>query len=279
MPVRFDYVKPRSLKELDEALKEGSFVISGGTVGVRLLKERVVRPRLVVDVSELAEAQGVRAEGDVVDIGAAVKIYALEGLPPYGAVSEMVRHVASRIADPAIRSMGSVGGNIALADPSNELPIPLILADAALLVYGRGSFREERMRGFIRGPHLTALRPGEVIVRVRYRELRGYRWAYRKHFIRNLDYYVGLAGALARVEGGRVEDLRVALGGEAVGGFRYVEPAFARGEAPGEGLVRRVVDEALAGIEPRDSRQGPAEYKLKVLRTIAEAVVRGAVGL
>ncbi len=278
IPVGFEYLKPKNLAELDEAVRDGAFLISGGTVGVRLLKERIVRPKLVVDISEVEEAQGAKQGEGIVDLGAALKIYQLQRLSVNGPVSDMIRFVSSGIADPAIRTMGSLGGNIALADPSNELPVPLMLADASLLIYGQHRFHEEKIRGFIHGPHRTGLKPGEVIVRVRYKELDGYRWSYKKHFIRNLDHYVGISGAMAKVDSGKIIDLRLVVAGEAIMGFKYLAPERAIGARPSEAIIKEVAEEAVSGISPKSDRQGPSEYKVAVLKKLVELSVKEALG-
>ncbi|MGC9209540.1 MAG: FAD binding domain-containing protein [Nitrososphaeria archaeon] len=277
IPASFDYVKVGSLREFFELQRSARspFVIAGGTVGVLMLKNRAVRPDLVIDISGIEELSGVRVDerrGEVF-VGPNVRLHELPALLPDDAASELLRASASGVGDVAIRSVGTVGGNVCLGDPSNDLPVALTALGAVLEITGESGRREVPASEFYLGPFRTALRRGELLTGIRYRIMRGYRSSYRKHFIRFLDHYVGMVAAIGRRTEGGIE-LSAAIAGQAAGTPR----ALPRRLFSDLGDLQQEVERLIGSVEMRDDRFGTASYKRKVLRVLFARAIEEVVG-
>ena len=127
----------------------------------------------------------------------------------------MLADAAARVGHPAVRNRGTVGGNLAFADPANNLPVVAVALDAELTVRSAGGERTIAAADFFRAAHTTALEPGELLCAVRFPGLpEGAGSAYYEVSARTRGW--GLAGAAAALwlaEDGRIAGARVALGG------------------------------------------------------------------
>ena len=131
---QFDYVRPRDLGEALDALKAADAKpIAGGQWLGPMLNLRLARPKLLVDVSRLAELKSITDEGDAWRIGAAVTHAELEDKPLAGC--EPLANVARVVAYRAVRNRGTVGGSLAHADPAADWPPAIGFVSAALRAF------------------------------------------------------------------------------------------------------------------------------------------------
>jgi CO/xanthine dehydrogenase FAD-binding subunit len=201
-PAPFDYVRPKTLEEaLGELARGGEDAkpLAGGQSLVPLLNMRLARPTLLVDVNRVEGLDDVARENGSVRVGATVRQSAMPDLPLVREALPLVGHVATR-------NRGTVGGSIAHADPSAELPVCLLALGGSVVVAGPAGRRELAAADFVTGTYETALARGELVVETAWPVHEG-GCAFEELALRHGDYALAMCAVVAA--GDR---LRVALG-------------------------------------------------------------------
>jgi len=259
-------VRTRDVAEALSALRGADAKpIAGGQSLGPMLNLRLARPKLLVDVSQLAELRTMTDEGDAWRIGAAVTHAELEDRPL--ARGEPLAKVARLVAYRAVRNRGTLGGSLAHADPAADWPLALAALDATVRVVGPAGKRDIKADAFMTGAFATQLAEDEIVESVRVPKLgAGARWGYYK-FCRKTGEFPEAAAALLLDPERRLA--RLFAGG------------LERAPQPLDGVARAVAQEgsvhadsisaALARVAPG---MGPAARKLRataVQRAIAQA--------
>jgi CO/xanthine dehydrogenase FAD-binding subunit len=233
-PAPFRYAAPDSLAGALELLEdEDALPLAGGQSLVPLLNFRLARPSLLVDLGGVAELRGVDRVGDRLVIGAMTRQTELlrSGVAATGwpLIGEALAHVGHA----AIRNRGTVGGSVAHADPAAELPVALSALDARMRVSSAAGERVVEVADFFRGPMMTALRPGELLVGIDVPLAPGAaRMAFAEHARTHGDF--AIAGvAIVQAPG---QHAAIALLGGGLGPVRATaaERALLDGAAPAE---------------------------------------------
>jgi aerobic carbon-monoxide dehydrogenase medium subunit len=253
-PVR--YIRARSFEEAFEALQDpDAKVLAGGQSLLPVLKLRVVRPSLLVDIGEL-EFDGVESRDGEVRVGALTTWDALTNVreldrPAFAAV----RECAEEVGDLQVRNRGTLGGSLAHADPASDMPAVILALGARVVLRFAAGERELDAAEFFVGPFLTAIAAGELLVEVRLPvPPSGSGSAYAKVEHPASGFALAGAAALVRPDGGRA----IAVTGVSAHPF-----LLADGEQP---------EQALAEAEIYGDEFAPAEYR----RHLAAVVVRRA---
>jgi carbon-monoxide dehydrogenase medium subunit len=159
----FDFVKPASVADAVKALAaEGAQALSGGQTLIPSMKARLAAPAVLVSLTGIAEMKGVSAAGGVLTVGAATP-HAEVAAKARGAFPALAA-LAGMIGDPAVRSLGTIGGSLANNDPAACYP-SAVLATGATVVTDR---REIAADAFFTGLFTTALGEGEIITAVKF---------------------------------------------------------------------------------------------------------------
>ena len=166
-PAPFSYARPETLLEATKLLQQGdgaNMAVAGGQSLLILMGLRITIVDTLVDISRLPELARVESTANGVFLGAATTHAEIEdGKVPDPSLGLMPR-VAGNIAYRAIRNMGTIGGSMALADPSADWPACLIALGAEVVIAGETGQRREAASSFLRGPYSTSLEPGEIIL-------------------------------------------------------------------------------------------------------------------
>ncbi len=182
-PSAFGLVRPRGMADALEALRAGAGAapLAGGQSLLPLLRLRLTALDTLVEVARLPELAGGTVVERGVRYGAACKHAAFEdGAMPDASLGFM-RQVAAGIAYRAIRTMGTIGGSLALADPAADWPAALLALDAVVILLGQAGERRVAMDDFLVGAFTTALEPGELIAAIEVPALPSLsRWGYAK---------------------------------------------------------------------------------------------------
>lgn len=269
----YDYHAPTELREALELLRrygEDAHVMAGGVSLVLLMEQGLVRPGHVVGLRGIAALRGIARDPDgALRIGATVTHREAEVSPLVrehcAALAETFAHVATI----RIRNQGTVGGNLAHADPAQDPPPMLLALDAAVRVAGAGGAeRTVALDGFFTDVFETSLRPAELITSVRVPRLpAGSRAAYLKFLPRTLDDYatVSVAAVLASDAGGTCTHARIALGAVGPVAFRAKQAEAALvGRRVDARTVTEAAELAAAAADPLDDLRGPAAYKRRM---------------
>jgi carbon-monoxide dehydrogenase medium subunit len=283
----FAYVAPASV---DEALGllaehgEDAKVLAGGQSLIPLLNYRLARPRVVVDVNALP-LDGLGREDGRLRLGALTRHATLEESPEIARACPLLAEAAALIGNVRVRSLGTLGGSLAHADPAAELPLAMVALDAELTLASRRGRRALAAREFFRGLLATALAVDELVTEVRVPALDGAGWAVEEVARRAGDFAMVAVAAVVGVDRrGRVESARVAVGGAGPVPVRVpaAEDAL-HGHEPAAERVARAAAAVRAGVTPESDAFVSAAYRRHLAgvlarRALARAVARALEG-
>lgn len=212
----FDYYRARTLAEAQGLLAShpGAKVLAGGHSLIPLLKLRLTAPSAVIDIGRVPELRGIVRSGDAIRIGALTTHSELAASSELRQSVPALAEAAALVGDPAVRNRGTIGGNVAHADPASDLPAVLVALDAQITATGPGGERHVPAREFFTGIMTTALRDDEILAAVVVPvQAAGQGSAYVK-FPHPASRYavIGVAAAVGRDQG-TCGTARVALGG------------------------------------------------------------------
>lgn len=169
-PASFEYVRPGSLAEACELLAddEDARVIAGGQTLVPMLAMRLARPAKLIDILRLPELAGIREEGDAVIVGATTRQAQAERDPVIRASVPMLARVLPWVGHPPTRNRGTIGGSIANADPSAEIPLVAVTLGADILLATTDGPTSIPADDFFIGPMLTTIGQGDCVSAIRF---------------------------------------------------------------------------------------------------------------
>jgi aerobic carbon-monoxide dehydrogenase medium subunit len=196
-----DYVRPRSLTEAIEQLARGAgaaLVIAGGQSLVAMMNLRIASPGLLIDITRLPELAAVAEDCDAVTLGACVTHCAIEDGQVADPSRGLMPRVAATLGYRAIRTRGTIGGSLALSDPSAEWPAVFAALDAEVTLSGSSGRRSLKCAEFTTGIFETKLASDEIIESVRIPRLStDARWGYLKLCRKSGEFASALAVVIA----------------------------------------------------------------------------------
>jgi len=164
----FDYHRAKTLADAQRLLAAhpGAKLLAGGHSLIPLMKLRLASPSAVVDIGRIAELRGISRSGDSIRIGALTTHAEIAVSADVQKAAPALAEAAMLIGDPAVRSRGTIGGNIAHADPASDLPTVLVALDARIVAVGASGERTIGADGFFTGIMSTALAENEVVTAI-----------------------------------------------------------------------------------------------------------------
>jgi len=270
IPAPFDYEVAESVEHAISLLgsRDDTKVLAGGHSLLPLLRLRLARPSLLVDVGRLDELSYVRDAGNSIAIGALTRHHDVATAPLVQEHSPIVSYATGLIGDPQVRHRGTIGGSLAHGDPASDLPAVVLALDGEIDIAGSGGVRTVPAAEFFRGVFETAVGPDELVTEVRIPKQTGdHVWSYLKFRRRAQDWATVGVAAVAKRSNGGVGDAAISLVsmGATPLRARAAEAAWNAGEDPGA--------VAAEGTEPPSDTNGSAEYR----RHLVQVLVRRAV--
>jgi carbon-monoxide dehydrogenase medium subunit len=270
----FEYEKPASLREFESlyaAQSDNAKILAGGTDLFVLIKEKLLAPRLLIDISDLSELQGISFDSRKgLTIMAGTKIAEIERSPLVREHAPALAFAASNLGSNQVRWMATLAGNVCHASPAAETPPVLLAHDCELVIGRQGGERTLPIGEFFLAYRKTALKAGEYLKAFRLPplpprsavayQLKGLRRAMEIDMI-NIGIYLELAE-----DGRTAREVRLAMGS--------VGPTTYRAMATERKLKGMPVDDAFfaaaaAGVTseatPMDDVRASAEYRNKVI--------------
>jgi carbon-monoxide dehydrogenase medium subunit len=170
-PATFDYYRARDLQDAVRllALHADAKVLAGGHSLIPMMKLRLATPAAVVDIGRLAELKGISMAGGRLAIGALTTHAEIAASPVILEHCPLLAEVAAKIADPQVRNRGTLGGNIAHADPASDMPAAILALDGIVHLTGPGGERRVEARRFFVDLLTSDVQPGEILTRVEVR--------------------------------------------------------------------------------------------------------------
>lgn len=282
--IRFDVVEPENLPEACSMLAEhgeAAKIIAGGQNMLVLLRERVIRPRYLVNINNgRLDMAYIREEGDILKLGALTTHRTVEKSDIIREKLPMLAEVEYKLGCIQTRNWGTIGGNLCQASPTNDLAPALIALGACCLLKSKTGERIVPLNDFFVGYHETELKPDEILVEIQVpKPARRTGGTYRKESVRFADPPIASVGVVVRLdEQGAIAEARIVL--QAVG----VTPLRAqRAEAAliGEKMQDKLLDTAaaLAAEEacPISDIYGSEQYKREMVKILTRHSIREAI--
>jgi carbon-monoxide dehydrogenase medium subunit len=218
-PPAFHYLRPTSVEECLQTMAErgdDAKILAGGQSLVPLMNLRLARPEWVIDVNRIANLDFITVEDGLLRIGATTRHRTIVASDVVARACPLLSQAAAMIGYPAIRNRGTLGGSLAHADPSAELPCVACATDAAIVAAGRAGRRVIPAREFFTGYFETALHPAELLLEARFPVAKqGEAWQFREFTRKSGDFALAAAGVGVAVADGLVRRARIAVGGVA----------------------------------------------------------------
>ncbi|MCB0031097.1 MAG: xanthine dehydrogenase family protein subunit M [Anaerolineales bacterium] len=212
-PPKFDYYRAADLKDAQKLLKEheGAKLMAGGHSLIPVMKLRLADPGTVIDIGSLDGLKGISVSGSTVNIGA-LTTHAM--LAASSDLPQALSGAAACIGDPQVRNRGTIGGNIAHADPASDLPTVLLALGATIHMAKQGKDRSVAAADFFVDLFETALEEDELITNISLPiEGAGTGSAYAKLFNPASRYAMVGVAASVTMSGGKCTNVSVAIGG------------------------------------------------------------------
>lgn len=283
---KFDYYAPESLKEANEIAGRnvGKYVLmAGGTDVILLLKDGALKGvDTVIDLKRIPDLDCLEfTEGEGLRIGALTKLFAIQTSDLVKEKMPAVADAAHYVASAQIRRKGTMAGNICNASPSADTAPILVAMNASVKTYGRNGERTIPIDEFFTGVKRTCLKKeeGEIVTEIRIPQLNpGEGSAYIKHSVRKaMDLAIIGSGVWIKMDGRRVADCRIALGGVAVTPMRAKKAeAFLTGKEATDENLEEAGRIASTECHPISDVRASAEYRTDMIRVFTRRALKKA---
>lgn len=281
IPPAFEYLRPSTIPEAIAFLQQygdEAKVLSGGQSLIPMMKLRLARPAYLIDINRIAGLSYIKEEDGHLKIGGLTREADLEGSPTIRTKFPIIFDTAHVIADPQVRNLATVAGNLAHGDPANDHPATMLALGAKVVATGPKGERVIPVEDFFVSLFTTALQPNEIVTEIRI-PLPPPRsgGAYFKLERKVGDFATAAVAAQVTLDGGGVCQ-QVGIGLTNVGPTpvkaRKAE-AFLRGKKLDDATIRQAAQLASEEAQPSSDLRGPAEYKKALVKELtARALLR-----
>jgi len=283
IPAAFDYHAPRTLAEALALLAEhrdDAKVLSGGQSLLPLLKLRLGAAGHLIDINRIPGLDGIEEVGGALRIGGRTRESELERSPLIHARYPLLADTAAVIADPLVRNLATVGGNLAHGDPANDHPAAMMALRAEVVATGPRGTRTIPIDEFFLGLFTTALDAEEILTEIRIPlPPPGSGGAYEKLERKVGDFATAAAAAQVTLgAGGEVVRAGIALTNAGPTPVRAVEAErYLAGKQPTAAVIAETARLAGAAANPSADRRGTIEYKREMSRVLTARALRRAI--
>jgi carbon-monoxide dehydrogenase medium subunit len=267
IPAAFEYQRASSVEEASRLLGQSgeAKLLAGGHSLIPLMRLRLAQPSMLVDINGLEGELGyIRRDNGNLRIGALTRHYQIQGSADVQRSLPLLAEVAGEVGDEQVRSLGTIGGVLAHADPAGDYGTLALMLDATI----KTNRRSIAARDFFKGLFTSALANDEIIVEVSFPVATGPH-KYEKFRRRRSDWAI-VAAAAQRLDDGQ---WRIGITNAAATPVRAraVEQALASGAAAAE-----AAQQAVQGLDPSSDLRGNADYKRHLAQVLTRRAIEGA---
>ena len=279
IPPRFDYSAPETLDEAISLLGEhgpDAVVLAGGQSLIPLMKLQLAVPEHVVDINGIAGLSGISEDNGFLRIGGLTRENALERSEIVQSRYPILYDTAVVIADPLVRNMATVGGNLAHGDPANDHPATMLALGAQVAAVGPGGERVIPVADFFEGPLTTALDHGEILTEIRIPAPPvGSGGAYLKLERKVGDYAIAGVAAMVTIADGVCQQAGIGLTNAGSTPVKAgTAESFLVGKSLDDETIREAAQLASQEADPEADLRGSVEYKRDMVRVLAGRALR-----
>lgn len=280
IPAAFDYHRPTTTADAVKIISEHgdeARVIAGGHSLIPMMKLRMTDITHLVDLQSIEELKGITVDGGMVTIGAMTTQHELLENSALVKAAPIVKEAALLIADPQVRYVGTVGGNVANGDPVNDMPGLMQTLDASFTLVGPNGAREVKARDFYEAAYFTAREEDEILTAISFAGTSG-GYAYEKQKRKIGDYATAAAGVLITKQGGTCSSASIALTNLSDIPV-YCEEAveILKGSSLDADAVTAATQAAVDASDPQEDNRGPVEFKKHCAKTVIRRAIERAI--
>ncbi len=279
IPAEFEYYRPKDMAGVLSLLEEhgdDARVMAGGHSLIPMMKLRMADVPHLIDLQDVGGLSNIEINSDSIHIGALVTQSDIVEHAGLADVAPILREAALQIADPQVRYMGTIGGNVANGDPGNDMPGLMQCLDAVFTVAGADGERQIPARDFYEAAYMTAREDDEVLTSVTIAHPQG-GYAYEKQKRKIGDYATAAAAVQITKEGGTCVSASIAM--------TNLSDTPVYSEAAGAALVGTSLNDAALSaaiaamwgdIDPTEDNRGPIAFKNHVAGVILRRALERA---
>jgi carbon-monoxide dehydrogenase medium subunit len=283
IPAAFEYHAPSTIGEataLLAKLGEDAKVLSGGQSLIPLMKLRLANPAHLVDINAIPGLSGIREADGFLRIGALTRESDLEESEIVRTRYPLLHDTSKVIADPIVRNLATVGGNLAHGDPANDHPATMLALGAEIVAVGPKGERRMPIATFFTGPFETGLRPDEILVEIRVPVPPARSGGAYLKLERKVGDFATAAVAVQVTLGanGACEQAGIGLTNVGLTPIKATKAeASLKGKALDESAIKQAAELAAQAAEPSADLRGSVEYKKDLVRVLTARALRKAV--
>jgi len=283
IPPVFEYVRPNTIPEAVSLLQlygDDAKILSGGQSLIPMMKLRLARPGWLIDINHIPNLAYIREADGYLKIGALTREADVEGSDLIRSKYPIIHDTARVIADPQVRSLATIGGNLAHGDPANDHGATMLALDAEVVATGADGERTIPIRDFFVSIFATALEPDEILteIRISVPPARS-AGAYFKLERKVGDFATAAVAAQVTLDSGG-SCTKAGIGLTNVGPTPIkagTAEAFLRGKTLDAETIAEAARLAMDESQPSADLRGPAEYKKGLVKELTKRALTRAV--
>ena len=280
----FEYHRPASLGDavgLLSSLGDDALLVAGGHSLIPMMKLRMATPDNLIDLQDIQSLKSVDIDGTQIRIGAMVTQSQLIANEELNTLCPIIREASLQIADPQVRNLGTMGGNVANGDPGNDMPAIMQTLDATYILQGPSGERQVAARDFYEAAYFTARSDDEILTAISINApTKGHGSSYMKQKRKIGDYATAAAAVILEMSGN--ECIAASIGLTNVGDtplWAQAASTLLVGSSLDGETIKQAMDAAKEITDPAADGRGPKEFRthitgIMVQRAIASARAR-----
>ncbi len=283
IPPTFDYLRPKTIPEAIALLQQygdDAKILSGGQSLIPMMKLRLARPAYLIDINRIVGLSYVKEEDGHLKIGGLTREAELESSPLIRSRYPIILDTARVIADPQVRNLATVAGNLAHGDPANDHPATMLALGAKVVATGPSGNRVISIHDFFVSLFTTALGPNEIVTEIQIpvppARSGG---AYFKLERKVGDFATAAVAAQITLDANGVcQQAGIGLTNVGPTPLKATKAGdFLRGKKPDQATLRQAAQLAADAAQPSSDLRGPAEYKKALVKELAFRALSRAV--
>lgn len=282
IPGKFEYFVPTTLPEAVTLLSEkgyGAKILAGGQSLIPAMRFRLAQPEVLIDINRINGLSYIKEENGHLAIGAMTREAELDANPLIHQKYSLLADTAKVIADPLVRNMATVGGNLAHADPANDHPATMLAYNASVVAIGPGSERIIPIDEFFVDLFASSLAENEILKEIRIPTPPAHSGgAYLKLERKVGDYAVAAVAVQLTLNGNTCQSVRIGLTNVSPTPMRAANAEAAlTGQPLTEETLKTAAAAAAQECEPSSDLRGSEAYKRDVVRVLTIRAINKAV--
>lgn len=280
IPGSFTYLAPSTLPDALALLQQHggeAKILAGGQSLIPLMRFRLAEPEYIIDVNRIPGLSEIGIDGDYLVIGALTREVDLERSPLVREHVPILVETSLVIADPLVRNLSTVGGNLTHADPANDHPATMLALRAEVVAHGPSGERVIPIDDFFVDVFTSVLAPDEILTAIRVPIPPARSGGAYVKFERKVGDYAVAASAvqLTLAADGVIERVGIGLTNASYRPLRAANAeAVLAGQQPNDDLIREAAIAASSEADPSSDLRGSAEYKRDMIRTMTGRALR-----